>query len=112
MIRFQIVEREGVDLYRTLLQAMREGELRTLHAKNRGQKVVHARYPGWIRWSHARGVITCKVISPNKPGSEWQLFSAVLGRLAHRYSDSIAGIQVQFPATSSTWKRKRRRRRQ
>lgn len=50
MIRFQIVEREGVDLYRTLLQAMREGLLRTLHAKNRGRKVVHARYPGWGGW--------------------------------------------------------------
>lgn len=35
MIKFQIMEREGVDLYRTLPQAMREGQLRTLHAKNR-----------------------------------------------------------------------------
>lgn len=111
MIRFQIVERGGADLYRTLLRAMREGQLRTLQAKDRGRKVVHARYPGWIRWSHARGVITCKVISPNKPGSEWQLFSAVLGRLAHKYADSVAGIHVQFPNVANSRKRKRRRRR-
>ena len=111
MIRFQIVERGGADLYRTLLRAMREGQLRTLQAKDRGRKVVHARYPGWIRWSHARGVITCKVVSPNNPGSEWQLFSAVLGRLADKYAESISGIQVQFPTIPRTRKRKRRKRR-
>jgi hypothetical protein len=45
----------------------------------------------------ADGVISCSVLSPRKPGREWQLFSAFLGRLAARYADSIVAIEVQFP---------------
>lgn len=108
MIRVQIVEREGADLFRTLVNAMREGELRTLHVKERGRKIVHERYPGWIAWSHSPRVITCKVFG--QPGSEWQLFSAFLGRLAHKYPDSIAGIDIQFPETKTKARRRSKRR--
>lgn len=108
MIRFQIVERDGTRLYGTLVKAMREGELHTLHLKP-GRKIVHERYPGWIKWSHARGVIDCEVLSPREPGSEWQLFSAVLGRLADRYADSIAGISVQFPRPETGVRRQTKR---
>jgi hypothetical protein len=56
------------------------------------------------------------VISPRKPGREWQLFSAFLGRLADRYADQIIGINIQFPAdhsesAKSTVKKRRRVRR-
>lgn len=108
MIRVQIVEREGANLFRTLVSAMREGELRTLHVKERGRKIVHERYPGWIAWSHSPRVITCKVFG--QPGSEWQLFSAFLGRLAHKYPDSIAGIDIQFPETKTKARRRSKRR--
>jgi len=113
MIRFQIVERDDVHLYRTLVTAMREGELHTLHLARRGRRVVHERYPGWINWAHSRGVIDCEVHSPRKIGSEWQLFSAVLGRLADKYASSIGGINVQFPAAQAAVRpraRKTRRR--
>lgn len=110
MIRVRIVERDGADLYQTLINAMREGELRTLHVKNRGRKVVHERYPGWVTWSHSQGVINGKVFS-SKTGSEWQLFSALLGRLADKYAASIASIDIQFPETKRrVGKRKRVRR--
>ncbi len=109
MIRFQIVERDGTRLYGTLVSAMRKGELHTLHLMKRGRKIVHERYPGWIRWSHSRGVIDCEVLSPNIPGSEWQLFSAVLGRLADKYADSIAGISVQFPRPEPGGRRQTKR---
>lgn len=110
MIRVQIVERDGVDLYRTLVDAMREGQLRTLHVKNRGRKVTHERYPGWIAWSHSPGVIDCKVFGSRQPGSEWQLFSAFLGRLADRYAADIARIDVQFPQAKSGARRRKRKR--
>ena len=99
MIRFQIIERPGADLHKTLVAAMREGELRTFIAKRRGRKIQHTNesYPGWMNWSVVHGVINCEVISPNKPGREWQFFSAFLGRLADRYSDQILGINIQFP---------------
>jgi hypothetical protein len=99
MIRFQIIERPGVDLHKTLITAMRSGELRTFLVKKRGRKVQHTNtsYPGWMNWSAADGVINCEVISPRKPGREWQFFSAFMGRLADRFADRIIAINVQFP---------------
>lgn len=111
MIRFQIMERDEADLYQTLLKAMREGDLRTFRTEKRGHKVVHARYPGWITWSHSRGVIDGAVFSPKKQGNEWQIFSALIGRLAHRYTGSIAGISVQFPSVPRRAVRRRHRKR-
>lgn len=98
MIRFQIVERSGANLYRVLLGAMRSRTLRTFYLTRRGRKVSHANpsYSGWMNWSHSDGVITCEVISPRKPGSEWQLFSAFVGRLAHRFADLIHCVNIQF----------------
>jgi hypothetical protein len=52
-----------------------------------------------MNWSVSEGIITCEVISPNKPGREWQLFSAFLGRLADRYADRIVAINIQFPGS-------------
>lgn len=114
MIRFQIIERPGAELYKVLVSAMRDGDLRTFVVKKRGRKVQHINlsYPGWMNWSTAEGVIGCEVISPQKPGREWQLFSAFVGRLADRYADRIVAINVQFPGTEvepKVAKRKRRR---
>src|SRR5262245_44423917 len=112
MIRFQIIETPGANLYKTLVAAMRDGALRTFHAKKRGRKVQHTNvsYPGWMNWSEADGVINCEVISPNKPGREWQFFSAFLGRLADRYADQIVAINIQFPSAESRARRPGRRR--
>jgi hypothetical protein len=115
MIRFQIIEKSGANLFKTLVRDMREGNLRTFVAKKRGRKVQHTNksYPGWMNWSEANGVINCEVISPNKPGREWLLFSAFLGRLADRYSDHILAINIQFPSseqgTEKAGKRRKRR---
>jgi hypothetical protein len=78
---------------------MRTGELRTFEATRRGRRIQHKNlsYPGWMNWSVSDGLINCEVISPHKPGREWQLFSAFLGRLADRYADRIVAINVQFP---------------
>jgi hypothetical protein len=54
-----------------------------------------------MNWSVHDGMINCEVVSPYKPGREWQLFSAFLGRLADRYADEIVGINVQFPNSSA-----------
>lgn len=109
MIRFHIVERPGANLQRILTAAMRAGELRTFKALKRGRKIEHITYPGWMNWSAADGVISCTVLSPRKPGQEWQLFSAFLGRLAARYADSIVAIEVQFPDAKSAPAKSRRR---
>jgi len=99
MIRLQIVERHGAGLYRSLVRAMRSGELRTFNVARRGRKVTHANpsYTGWINWSASGGVITCEILSPRKPGTEWRLLSAFVGRLADKYADRVHSINVQFP---------------
>ena len=102
MIRFQIIERSGANLHKTLVDAMRAGDLRTFEATRRGRRIQHKNlsYPGWMNWFVRGGVIDCEVISPHKPGREWQFFSAFLGRLADRYADKILAINVQFPGAS------------
>ena len=115
MIRFQIIETTGANLHHELLRAMRSKELRTFVARKRGRKIQHVSpsYHGWMNWSASHGVIGCEVLSPRKPGREWQLFSAFLGRLADRYSDRIAAINIQFPESlhSAPKPRTRKRRR-
>jgi hypothetical protein len=104
MIRFQIIERAGANLHKTLIDAMRKGELRTFEATRRGRRIQHKNlsYPGWMNWSVSDGIINCEVISPRKPGREWQLFSAFVGRLADRYADRIVALNVQFPDSTAT----------
>ena len=115
MIRFQIIERAGANLHKTLVDAMRAGELRTFKATRRGRRIQHKNlsYPGWMNWTVHDGMINCEVISPRKPGREWQFFSAFLGRLADRYTGDIVGINIQFPGSTGEPGRvkvKRRRR--
>ena len=116
MIRFQIIERPGANLHKTLVDAMRAGELRTFEATRRGRRIQHKNvsYPGWMNWSDHDGMINCEVISPRKPGREWQFFSAFLGRLADRYAADILAINIQFPGSGdqpATKKKRRARRR-
>src|SRR3989337_2049176 len=111
MIRFQVMERDQARLYETLVRAMREGELRTFRVENRGRRVVHVRYPGRITWTHAQGVIDGTVVSPRKQGNEWQIFSALVGRLGQSYADSISGIIVQSPEPPPQPVGRRRRKR-
>ena len=118
MIRFQIIERAGANLHRTLVDAMRLGELRTFTANRRGRRIQHKNlsYPGWMNWSVHDGMINCEVISPRKPGREWQFFSAFIGRLADRYADDVVAINIQFPSSlgqpgKATVKKRRRMRR-
>ena len=113
MIKVQIVERSGADLFKTLIKAMRSGELRTFKATNRGKKVTHINesYPGWIKWSQADGVINSEIRSPRKPGTEWRLLTALIGRLADKYADHVDYISIQFPDAHATKPKARRRRR-
>ena len=98
MIRFQIIERAGANLHRTLVDATCAGELRTFAATRRGRRIQHKNLsnPGWMNWSVHDGMINCEVISPRKPGREWQFFSAFLGRLADRYAGDIIGINYSI----------------
>jgi len=58
---------------------------------------MHVRHPGWMNWTHRGGILDCEVLSPCKPGSEWQLLGALVGRLAQRYAGTVQGITIQCP---------------
>jgi hypothetical protein len=96
MIRLQIVERPGANLRRKLLAAVRSGELRTFKSEKRGQKILHITHPGWMNWSSSAGVITAEIKTPRRPGEEWKLLGALVGRLADRYADDVHSIHIQF----------------
>ncbi len=98
MIRIQIIERPGADLFRTMLNAMRSGTLRTFFTRKRGRQVFHTSQstPGWMNWTTHDGIILCEVLSPRKPGQEWKFFDAFLGRLADRFATQIHSINIQF----------------
>jgi len=109
VIRVQVVERPGTDLFAELKKAMRTGDLRTFSLQKRGRKVVHERYPGWLNWSYGQGAITCEVLSPRKRGAEWQLLSALVGRLAHKYADRVESVNIQLAQPPSVTPTRRTR---
>ncbi len=98
MIRIQIVERQDAQLLETLKSAIRSGNLRTFALHKHGRKVTHASkdYHGWMNWDSKMGVLTCEILSPQKPGQEWKILSSFVGRLADRYGDRVHSISIQF----------------
>ena len=110
MVRLQIIERPGVDLYRALVAAMRSGELRTFLLVKRGRKVQHKNpnYHGWMNWQNLHGVIVCEILSPRKPGDEWKLLQALVGRLADKYAAQVHSITIQFPSAEAPKVRRRK----
>jgi hypothetical protein len=99
MIRLQIVERPGADLFRMLKRAIRSKDLRTFSLEKGGKRVVHIRSPGYMNWSPLEGMIACEIrVKPSEAGKEWQLLAAVLGRLADRFPAFVESINIQLPA--------------
>ncbi len=111
MIRMQIVERPGADLFRLLKRAIRSKDLRTFTLEKKGARVVHVRSPGFMHWTPSPGVIACEIRSPKEEGKEWQLLSAVIGRLADRFSAYVEGVNIQLDAPPPPRPKRRRRKR-
>ena len=110
MIRMQIVERPGADLFRALKRAIRSKDLRTFALEKHGTRVVHVRSPGFMNWTPTPGVIACEIRSPKEQGKEWQFLSNLIGRLADRYPALVESVNIQLDAPPApTVKRKRRR---
>jgi hypothetical protein len=112
VIRLQIIERDGADLHATLRNHMRTGVLKTFSLEKRGKRVVHVSAPGWMNWSAERGVVNCEILSPRKPGYEWDFLRAFIGRLADKYAEQVASISISFPQPSPPPKRKLRKKKQ
>jgi len=111
MIRLQIVERPGTRLFSVLKKAIRSKDLRTFSLEKGGKRVVHIRSPGYMTWVEVEGVIACEIRTPKDPGKEWQLLTAVVGRLADRFPAAVESINIQLIAPAPEPVKKRRRKR-
>ena len=110
MIRMQIVERPGAELFKVLKRAIRSKDLRTFALEKHGTRVVHVRSPGFMNWTSIAGVIACEIRSPKEEGKEWQFLSNLIGRLADRYPALVESVNIQLDAPPPPpAKRKRRR---
>ena len=109
MIRMQIVERPGMELFRVLKRAIRTKDLRTFTLERHGTRVVHNRYPGYMKWTDAAGAIACEIRAA-EADEEWQLLSAVVGMLARRFPTQAESIHVQLIAPAPAPVKRRRRR--
>jgi hypothetical protein len=110
MIRMQIVERPGADLYRVLKRAIRSKDLRTFTLEKHGNRVVHVRSPGFMSWTATQGIVACELKAPRDEGKEWQLLTNFVGRLADRYPALVESINIQLAAPPpEPAKRKRRK---
>jgi len=110
VIRMQIVERPGANLFKTLKRAIRSKDLRTFSLEKHGTRVLHVRAPGYMAWSDADGVISCTLRSPREEGKEWQLLTNVVGRLADRFPGYVESINIQLTAPPPPPAKKRRKR--
>lgn len=112
MIRMQIVERPGSKLFSLLKRAIRSKDLRTFSLEKGGKRVVHIRSPGFMNWTSVDGLIACEIRAKAKDeGKEWQLLTAVIGRLADRFPAVVESINIQLVAPPVEPVKKRRRRR-
>ncbi len=98
MIRLQVVERPNARLFSVLKKAIRSKDLRTFTLEKGGKRVVHIRSPGYMNWTEIEGVIACEIRTPRDEGKEWQLLSAVIGRLADRFPAAVESINIQLAA--------------
>jgi len=117
MIRMQIVERPGADLFKALKRAIRSKDLRTFALEKHGTRVVHIRSPGVMNWVASPGVIACEIRAAarrgpkTEEGKEWQFLSNLVGRLADRYPALVESINIQLEAPPPPPPARKKRRR-
>jgi len=97
MIRLQIIEKDQASLFEQMKTDMRTGSLRTFQLHNRGQRVKHKRYHGWMKWASKNGVLDCEIRSPHRLEDESRFLGALIGRLSARYKDKVHSINIRFP---------------
>lgn len=96
-VRVTVTARPGENLKRTLLQAVREGQLRTFEAYDRGGKLRHkqrATHPGYIKLEWRAPELLAEVRS--REGDESQLLGSFVSRLHARFGERIESVTLRF----------------
>jgi hypothetical protein len=85
------------NLQRTIVKAVRAGELRTFEAFDRGRKLRHkqrATHPGYIKLEWRAPDLLADVRA--RDGEESQLLGSFVSRLHARFGDQIASVTLRF----------------
>ncbi len=69
---------------------------RTTLIRQKGDRLVHAQYPGWITWEQTKGGVLNAVVKSRKPQEEWMLLSSFIGYLERHMSDFIQSITITY----------------
>ena len=59
-------------------------------------KLVHVKYPGWIRWDQTMGGILVAEIHTKDESSEWLLLRAFVGYLERHLGENIDNITITY----------------
>ncbi len=83
---------------KTLLN-QKEREIRgkgTTFIRQKSQRWVHARYPGWINWDLAPGKMLVAEVHSKRADLEWQLLQAFVGYLDRHVGEYISSIMITY----------------
>jgi hypothetical protein len=110
MVHLQIISRNDADVQGVLRAAIEEGSMKTFEiARIRGGlRLRHKRFRGEVRFARSDGPLLVTVRSP-KSVDEWQLLTALIGRLADRFRDQISSISLHFEAPAAVAKKRGKR---
>lgn len=92
-VRMVVTARGGANLKRALLEAVREGKLRTFEAYDRGHKLRHKRYPGYIKLDWRAPDLVAELHSR---GDASQLLGSFVGRLHAWFAEDIESVSMRF----------------
>jgi hypothetical protein len=113
MVHMQILSRNAQDVQAELRSAIEEKRMTTFEIEGirGGLRLRHKRFRGEVRFLRSgRAGPALVSVQSRLPNEEWQLLSALIGRLADRFKNQIAGINIQLESDEPPKMRGRKRR--
>ncbi|MCA1812752.1 MAG: hypothetical protein LC624_02230 [Halobacteriales archaeon] len=95
-VRLTITARPGPNLKRAIVEAVREGKLRTFETYDRGRKLRHkqrATHPGYITLEWRAPDLLVEV---RGKGEESQLLGSFVSRLHARFGEQVESVTLRF----------------
>lgn len=112
MIHLQIISRDSADVQAELRAAIEEQRMTTFEIEGLrgGLRLRHKRFAGEVRFRRD-GPAGPELVSVKSrlASEEWQLLSALIGRLSDRFRGQIAAINIQLEADEPAKKPRRRK---
>lgn len=105
MVHLQIISRDGSDVQAELRAAIQEQRMTTFEIEGirGGMRLRHKRFKGEVHFLPTRaGAPALLSVRSKLANEEWQLLSALIGRLADRFRSQIVSINMQLEPPEQT----------